>query len=458
LTAAAGARQAIDAEYRARTSCSAALHEQARPIIPGGVTRSVTFYEPYPVWVASGRGSHLTDVDGNRYLDYLNNFGSMIHGHARPEVVAAIRDQVGNGMDFGAPTELQLALARAMAARTPSIERIRFTSSGTEAILYAVRAARAFAAKPKILKMEGSYHGGYDSVTVSVDPGANAPAWPQGKLGSRGLSPAAGSETLVAPFNDLESTASIIRAHRNELAAVIVEPVTVRGMIAADAAFLHGLRVVTRESGVLLIFDEVVTFRLAPGGAQELFGMSPDLTTFGKLIGGGLPVGAFGGRGDIMDGFDLSRPEPLHHSGTFAGSSAAMAAGLATLKLFTRAEGNRINALGDRLREGLRSRLDSLGVRAQVTGLGSLVGLHFSDQPVRDYRSGLKSNREAMHWLHLALLNRGVFARSTGSFFLSTAMTEPEVDETAEAFGDALAAVQAIIEEQPLSSEARLTL
>jgi glutamate-1-semialdehyde 2,1-aminomutase len=458
VSAAAKARQAIDAGYRARTQRSAALHEQARTVIPGGVTRSVTFYEPYPVWAASGCGCRLTDVDGNQYLDCLNNFGSMIHGHAHPGVVAAIREQVADGIDFGAPTALQLEFARAMSARIPSVERIRFTSSGTEAVLYAVRAARAFTAKPKLLKMEGSYHGGYDSVTVSVDPGANAPAWPQGKRGSRGLSPAAESETLVAPFNDLERTASIIRAHRNELAAVIVEAVTVRGMITADAAFLQGLRNVTRESGVLLILDEVVTFRLAPGGAQELFGVTPDLTTFGKLIGGGLPIGAFGGRADIMDGFDLSRAEPLHHSGTFAGSSAALAAGLATLKLFTRAEGVRINALGDRLRDGIRARLDSLGVRAQLTGLGSLAGLHFSDRPVRDYRSGLKSNREAMRWLHLALLNRGIFARSTGSFFLSTAMTEAEVDEAAETFGKALADVRAVVEEQPPGGRPGLTL
>jgi glutamate-1-semialdehyde 2,1-aminomutase len=446
MKSAAETRARIEAAYRARTARSEALHQAALRIIPGGVTRSVTFYSPYPVSISSGHGCRVTDADGNGYLDHLNNFGSMIHGHAHADVVAAVREQVGHGIDFGAPTELQLAHARMMAERVPSVERLRFTSSGTESILYAVRAARAFTKKAKILKMEGSYHGGYDSVTVSVDPGANAPAWPEGRLGSRGLAHEVGTNTLVAPFNDLARAAEIVRAHASELAAVIIEPVTVRGMIAADPAFLIGMRDVTRETGVLLILDEVVTFRLAPGGAQQLFGIAPDLTTFGKFIGGGLPVGAFGGRADIMSGFDPSQPEPLQHSGTFAGNSAALAAGLATLELLTTVETERLNALGDRLREGIRSHIADQNASAQVTGLGSLVGLHLIDHPVRDYRSGLAGNRDAMRWMHLALLNRGVFARSTGSFFLSTAMGAAEVEETIATVGETLAEVRPIRE------------
>ena len=432
---------AIEVAYRGRTPRSAALHRDARLLIPGGVTRSVTFYEPYPVYVSSGRGCRVTDADGNEYVDHLNNFGSMIHGHAHPAVEAAIRERLAVGIDFGSPTEIQLSLARAIAGRVPSVERIRFTSSGTEAILYAVRAARAFTGKSKILKMEGSYHGGYDSVTVSVDPGANAPAWPEGKLGSPGLSHEVGSHTLVAPFNDLARASDILSSHRHELAAVLIEPVTVRGMIAAEPGFLRGLSDVARETGVPLILDEVVTFRLSPGGAQELFGLTPDLTTFGKLIGGGLPVGAFGGRADIMDAFDPAHPHPVHHSGTFAGNSAAMAAGLATLELLTRAETERVNALGDRLRTGLRSSLDAHRVNAQVTGFGSLVGMHFTEHPVRDYRTSLRSDRSAMRRLHLAMLNGGIFSRAGGSFFLSTAMGDAEIDETVAAFGSALEAL-----------------
>jgi len=440
------ARAAIEAAYRARTARSAAFHEEARRLIPGGVTRSVAFYEPYPFCVEHGRGCRLEDLDGNRYLDHLSNFGSIIHGHAHPAIVAAIGEQAARGTDFGAPNEPQLALAREIARRVPSVERLRFATSGTEANLYAIRAARAFTGKPKLLKMEGSYHGGYDAVSVSVDPGADAPDFPHGKVGTRGLPPEVLANTLVAPFNDLERTARIIREHRDELAAVIVEAVTVRGMIAADAAFLRGLRDVAREAGVLLILDEVVTFRLARGGAQERVGVRPDLTTFGKVIGGGLPVGAFGGRADVMDGFDVAQRAPLHHSGTFAGNAAVAAAGLATLSLLTGEEIARLNALGDRLRTGLRVALETAGVRAQVTGMGSLVGLHLTAHPVTDYRSSLAANREAMRWLHLALLNRGIFARAAGAFFLSTAMRDAEVEETTAAFGGALEDVRPMLE------------
>ena len=429
---------AIEASYRTRTPRSAAFHQEARHLIPGGVTRSVAFYPPYPLCIASGRGCRVTDLDGHEYVDHLNNFGSLIHGHAPPSVVLAVSAQLALGTDFGAPNEQQLALATEIARRVPSVERLRFTTSGTEANLYALRAARAFTGKPKILKMEGSYHGGYDSVSVSVDPGPDAPPWPQGRIGSRGLAPEVATNTLVAPFNDLDRCAEIIREHRDELAVVIVEAVTVRGMIAADAAFLRGVQDVARESGVLFLLDEVVTFRLATGGAQSLFGVKPDITTFGKIIGGGLPVGAFGGRADIMDGFSVGHPQAIHHSGTFAGNAAVAAGGLATLALLSPAAFARVNLLGDRLREGLAGSVERAGLAAQVTGVGSLVGLHFSDTPVRDYRSSLVANREAMRWLHLALVNRGVFMRAAGAFFLSTAMSEVEVDETLAAIESAL--------------------
>jgi glutamate-1-semialdehyde 2,1-aminomutase len=282
---------------------------------------------------------------------------------------------------------------------------------------------------------------------VSVDPGANAPDWPRGKTASRGLAPEVAANTLVAPFNNLERTAEIIREHRDELAAVILECVTVRGMIAADRDFVRGVREITRDTAVLLILDEVVTFRLAPGGAQSIFGIAPDLTSFGKIIGGGLPVGAFGGRADVMDGFDVARAagEPLPHGGTFAGNAAVASAGIASLGLLTESAVARVNALGDRLRAGLRDLLSAAGVPAQVTGIGSLVGVHFTDTPVRDYRSSLSGNREAMRWLHLALINRGIFARATGAFFLSTPMIEADVEATLEAFRSALADVRPLL-------------
>jgi glutamate-1-semialdehyde 2,1-aminomutase len=427
-----------DALFRARTPRSAVLHDEARCLFPGSVTRSVTLFPPYPVYLASGRGCRVRDVDSNEYLDVQNNFGSMIHGHAHPAIVAAISAQAARGTDFGSPTELHLQLAREIARRLPSIERLRFAASGTEAVMYAVRAARAFTGRPKILKFEGSYHGGYDAVSVSVDPGPSAPALPAGKEASAGLPPDAVAHTLVAPFNDVHSTADILTKHRGEIAAVIVEPVTVRGMIPADAEFLIALRELTRRLGILLIADEVVTLRLGLGGAQGEVGIVPDLTTLGKLIGGGLPVGAFGGREDVMAAFDPAHPRSVHHSGTFAGNAATMAAGIAALELFTPDVVSRINDLGERLRASLQMAFDSAGVAGQVTGAGSLAAVHFTDQPVRDYRSALGADRARAARLHLSLLNRGIFSRSGGSFFLSTPMTDDDVTEVADAFAEGL--------------------
>jgi glutamate-1-semialdehyde 2,1-aminomutase len=333
----------------------------------------------------------------------------------------------------------------------PSLELLRLANSGTEAVLYAVRAARAFMGRSGILKMEGSYHGGYDAALVSVSPGPDAPAWPAGKAASAGLPPHVLDETLVAPFNDVSAVAEIIARHHAELAAVIVEPVMVRGMVPADAEFLRALRELTRERGILLIFDEVVTMRLATGGAQQRFGVTPDLTTLGKLIGGGLPVGAFGGRADVMRLFDQAHAGArlVHHSGTFSGNAVTMAAGLAALELFTDAAVARLDALGERLRAGYRAALESRGVASCVTGLGSMGAPHFTAGPVRDYRSALKGNAEASRWMHLALLNRGIAARNGGGFYLSTVTGEREIDEAIRAFGDALDDVAPILRSSP---------
>jgi glutamate-1-semialdehyde 2,1-aminomutase len=432
-------KPAIETAYRARTRRSAELHREALQLMPGGVTRSVTYFPPHPTYISEGCGCRITDVDGHEYLDLLNNFGSMLHGHAHPAIVQALSARASRGTDFGTASELHVAMAQALKDRVPSVERIRFANSGTEALLYAIRAARAFTGRPRIMKMEGGYHGGYDSVVVSVNPGSAVPPYPQGIAGSPGMPAGTEGDTLIAPFNDLATAAGIIRRHRDELAAVLVEPVMVRGMIPAERGFLTGLREVTREAGVLLLVDEVVTFRLSHGGAQEIFGVKPDLTTFGKVIGGGLPVGAFGGRADIMALFDPAATRPVHHSGTFAGNAATLAAGLAALEAYPVEEAYRINRLGDRLRQGLAAVIAAKGVRAQVTGLGSLVGLHFTGEPVRDYRSAARADRDLALTMHLALLNRGIFARPGGGFFLSTPMGEREVDRTIQAFGEALA-------------------
>ena len=252
-------------------------------VLPGGDTRTGTFYLPYPLFVARGEGCHLWDADGHQYLDVLNNFTSLVHGHGHTAVVRAIADQAAKGTVHGTANPLQVALAEVLCRRVPSVERLRFCNSGTEATMGALRAAKAFTGRPKILKMAGCYHGSHDQVALAVSPPFDAVP--------PGLSPGAVGEVIVGAFNDLDRTASLIRAHRNELAAVIVEPITGTGALPADHAFLEGLRAVTTECGVLLVFDEVISFRLAPGGMQEVHGIKPDLTSFGKIIGGGLPVG-----------------------------------------------------------------------------------------------------------------------------------------------------------------------
>jgi glutamate-1-semialdehyde 2,1-aminomutase len=428
----------IEAAYRAQSPRSRALHERAARALPGGSTRAGTFYRPYPTYMERGRGCRLTDVDGNTFVDCLNNYTSLIHGHAHPRLLATLQEFGARGTAHGAPVEAEIALAEALTRRVSSVEQVRFTNSGTEGVMGAIRAARAATGRAKVLKMEGGYHGSYDAAEVSVDPGRNAPAWPTGLPDGIGLSPGLGGEVLVAPFNDLATTTALIERHRNELAAVIVEPVMgAGGVIPASPEFLRGLRTVTQDNGVLLIFDEVVTLRLAPGGAQERYGIAPDLTAFGKIIGGGLPIGAFGGRAEIMEAFDVRRAGAIAVSGTFNGNLATMALGCAALELLTPAEIDRINAHGDRLRSGLQDAADTVGFPAKITGVGSLGHIHAGrtrTQVITNYRSALDDSRTLASLLHLSLLTHGVFIASRGMWAISTPMTDSDIDEVIASF------------------------
>ena len=313
--------------------------------------------------------------------------------------------------------------------------------------MMALRVAKAFTGRPRILKMEGGFHGTHDSVQVSVNPGLQAPAWPRGRAEGEGLSAATVGEVLVAPFNDIETASRLIREWERELAAVIVEPVMgVCGAIPARKAFLRELREVTRRADILLVLDEVQTFRLATGGAQQLFGIEPDMTTFGKVIGGGLPIGAFGGRADVMELLDPRRAV-IWHSGTFNGNPVTMAAGVTALELLDADAIAHINALGDDLRSGLQGAMDELGVDGHVTGLGSLLQVHLAAPPVQDYRSSLDARQDTWSWLHLALLNRGVFAATRGFFNTSTVMGRGEVDRVVSVFREALEEVRPLLNE-----------
>ncbi len=431
------------ATYQHRTPQSGALFDRARQVLPGGDTRTGTFHAPYPLFIARGEGCHLWDADGHQYLDVLNNFTSLVHGHAHGAVTRAIADQAGKGTVHGTANALQVTLAEALCRRVPSVERVRFCNSGTEATLGALRAAKAFTGRAKILKMAGCYHGSHDQVAVAVSaPYDQVPP---------GLSPGAIGEVIVGGFNDLDRTAALIRAHAHELAAVIVEPMTGTGALPADRAYLAGLREVTAECGVLLVFDEVITFRLAPGGLQEVHGIRPDLTAFGKIIGGGLPAGAFGGRADVMASYDPSRPGSISHSGTYNGNATTMAAGLATLRLFDGAAVGRLNASGDAVRARLQAAADKHGVDATVTGYGSLMQLHFATGPIRTPEEAARSDKQLVRLMHLLLLNRGVFTATRQTYVLSTVMHQAALDVFVDRVTDALGEIAKALKAAPVA-------
>ena len=441
----------LDAEqldrYLARTPRSKALYERAKRVMPGGDTRTGTFHLPYPLFISRGQGTRLWDVDGNEYLDFLCNFTSLIHGHAHPKVHDALVTQGTQGTVHGSANELQVRLAEMICERVPSVEKLRFCNSGTEATLFALRGAKAFTGKTKIMKMEGGYHGSHDQVSVAMVP-------PYETKATQGLSPGALSEVLLGRYNDLEYTAALIRQHKDQLAAVIVEPMMgAGGGIVAEAAFLEGLRSVTAESGVLFILDEIITFRLGYGGAQERYRVRPDLTCFGKIIGGGLPVGAFGGRSDVMATFDPTKPGAIVHSGTYNGNAATMAAGITTLELLSREAIGELNARGDGLRQRLQGKLDAAGVEAVVTGTGSLMQLHFIAGPLRNPGEAARGDREALRAMHISLLNRGIFAPSRLMLVVSTAVTDATVDTFVAAFEAALAPIaDALRARQPVGA------
>lgn len=429
--------QQLLAQYEAKTPKSAEWYRRAAAVMPGGDTRTGTFYLPYPLFASRGEGCRLWDADGNAYLDVLNNFTSLLHGHAHPAVNAALAAQIQRGTVHGTANELQVRLAEMLCQRVPSVERLRFCNSGTEATLFALRAAKAFTGRSKIMKMGGGYHGSHDQVAVAMTP-------PYQVTGGLGLSPGAIGEVIVGSFNDLDATADLIRRHRNELACVIVEPIiSAAGAIIGDRSFHEGLRRITEETGVLLVFDEIVTFRLGFGGLQEHYGIKPDLTTFGKIIGGGLPIGAFGGRADVMSTYDPSRPNPIVHSGTYNGHAAAMAAGLATLELFDRPAVEALNRTGEEFRRRLNTTLDEAGLEAHVAGFGSLSQLHFLPGPLRFPADAARNDRRLFRLMHVSLLNRGIFTASRQMYVLSTAMGPADLDFFQREFAAALEPIAA---------------
>ena len=433
-----------DTGLAARTKASRAYADRARRSLPGGVTASVKYFNPYPIAMKKARGCRLWDLDGNEYIDYCLSFGPLILGHGHPRVMKAIRDSLesaGTTM-FGTPHELEATYADRLLRIFRPDGKMRFTMSGTEATIHAVRLARAYRKRPMVAKFEGHFHGGVDELLVSHTP--------SNEEVKRGLVPISGSRgtpdsvlknTVVLPFNDLDETEARIREHADRLACVIVEPVE-RSYIAPDPEFLKGLREITADHDIPPIFDEVMSgFRVAFGGAQHAYRVTPDLTCLGKIIGGGLPCGAFLGRSDILDLADPASGE-FFHSSTFAGYPMAMAAGLATLdELEKPGVFDALLKTTRTLTSGFEKLLEDDDVPAMVPAVGTVFSILFTNRLPRNYRDALGANEARRSVLDTSLLTRGIFVKPGKPFYLSTAHDEAAIRQTLEAFEESLPAI-----------------
>jgi glutamate-1-semialdehyde 2,1-aminomutase len=418
-----------DAEYGIRTERSREIFERLERSIPGGNTRSLAFFPPYPLVISSGSGCRIRDADGNEFIDLLNNYTASVHGHALPAINEAMSNQAALGTVFPAPSELQAELAERIVGRVPSVEKVRLANSGTEAVMMAVRGARAFTGREKIIKAEGGYNGMWEQVPISWSQDPYRAAMPEGV---REL-------VRMVDYNDVGQLETAMEEEGDAVAAIILEPVTGTGVFAGTPEYFAVARRLADEHGTLLICDEVITLRLGVGGFQEVLGVRPDLTTMGKIIGGGLPVGAFGGRADVMEIFDPRSPHHLHHSGTFNGNLMTMAAGCVALDLLTQGEIERINALGERLAEGLRRSLaERPDLHGVVNNCGSLLHVNFATEgEVRKF-SDLKLDSPMATAFHLAALDEGVYFAPRGFMNTSSAMDEQVVDEALEACSRAI--------------------
>ena len=421
------------ASYSAANPISAGLHKKASKFMPGGDTRNSIYWDPFPIYITSGDGTTLTDADGNQRTDFVNNMTTLILGHRPPEVTSALAEQISKGLSFPAPSPSVVRWAELMCERVPSLDKVRFVNTGTEATLNAIRAARAFTGKQKLVKCEGAYHGNHDAIQISVVPPldeAGKADSPESVAAFPGISETAVDDIFIMPFNDIVTAEKIIRKHADELAAVIVEPVNGQcGMVPAKPEFLEGLRRLTDDLGIVLIFDEVIAFRIAYGGAQDYYGVKPDLTCFGKVVGGGMPVGAFGGRDDIMSLWDPSDGgSVVQHAGTFNGNPMTAVAGVATLESLTADKYEYLEHLGNMLRNKLRTLFAELEVPMSVTGVASLFALQFTPTEVIDYRTYATNNKEMLQTMFIGLLNEGFLMSNRCAGNVSTVHTEDDVD------------------------------
>ncbi|MDE0428316.1 MAG: aspartate aminotransferase family protein [Caldilineaceae bacterium] len=431
---------AIEATYRTESPASLEQFERDCESMPGGA-KGAYYYGPYPLTMQRGEGCYLFDIDERRRVDFANHHTGQILGHNNAAVNEAVQAQLERGIALGAPTGNEAGLAEELCSRVVSLERVRFCNSGTEATLHAIRLARGFSRRPKIAKFEGGYHGSHDPVEVSVAPPVEeaGPAdAPHSVATAGGMSPSATDEVIVLPYNNEEAVERIVRSHRDELACVILDPKT--GILPVRKEFVQAVRRITEENEVLLILDEVVGFRVTRGGCQEHFGISPDLSAFGKVVGGGFPVGALGGRADIMALFDNSGdPTGFFQSGTFSAHAVVMAAGLATLRQLTPEAFAHMDGLSERLRAGLDELSASVDTPFQGVVLGSLFSVYFTEEPLVDYRSLASSDGAMAHRVFLSLLNQGYYlSQGLSMNALSLPMTDEHIDGLLLAFERAL--------------------
>lgn len=417
---------------------SSALFVEAQKVIPGGVNSPVRAFKAVggdPIFVEKAEGAYLYDADGNRFIDYINSWGPMILGHAHAPVVNAVIEKAKKGTSFGMPTEIETEIAKLAVSMVPNIDKIRFVNSGTEACMSAVRLARGFTGKDKIIKFAGCYHGHSDSFLIQAGSGAVTFGTPN----SPGVTEGTAKDTLLATYNDLDNVAEVISANRGEISCIIIEPVAGNmGCIPPTKGFLEGLRELCNKNQILLIFDEVMTgFRLAAGGTQQLFGVKADIVTFGKVIGGGLPVGAFAARSEIMD--FLAPIGPVYQAGTLSGNPLAMAAGLAMLKELNNNPSifESINKKTEYLHKGLDKALSDAKVKFTINRIGSMISVHFSETPVIDFESAANANNDIFKKFFHGMLDQGIYISPSAfeTWFLCDALTYDDLDFTIAACG-----------------------
>jgi len=416
-------------------SRSAALYQRAQKVMPGGVSRNTILRDPHPVYVAHASGCRVTDIEGVERIDFANNMASLIHGHAHPTVVAAVTEQLGRGSAFTLGTEVEIRFAEHLCGRSPNFDKLRFVNSGTEAVMGAVRASRAFTSRPRIAKVEGAYHGQYDYAEVSQT--AKPENWgaasrPASVPVTHGTPAAALADVVIIPFNDPVGALEILDEHAGEIACVLLDLMPHRvGLRPAEPAFISALREWTLRDGALLVIDEVITFRSEYGGAQSWYDVAPDLTAMGKMIGGGHPAGAIAGRAEVMEVMNPHADKVLFPlSGTFSANPITMTAGLTAMQLFDEGEVARINGLARRAMDGIEQAIRATGVAACVTGGGSMFRVHLKPEPPRNYREAFAAAEEQRRLKLLLdhLFDSGFIMINTCSATLSTAMGEAEID------------------------------